>query len=151
MKGLRADDTAPESSNATHIRLRYLLLACVTIVVGLAVHVGPLPMSPRLRDATGDALWAMMMLWWIGVVLPFVLPMVRGALAFGVCVAVELSQLYHVPWLDAIRATMLGQLVLGSGFDSRDLVAYALGVLAASGLDRLLHRAARMGGHQPTV
>ena len=35
-----------------------------------------------------------------------------------------MSQLYHTPTLDAIRATQAGQLVLGSGFDPRDLAAY---------------------------
>lgn len=83
----------------------------------------------------------MMMFWWIGAALPLVRRMVRAFLAIGICVAVELSQLYHVPWLDAIRATTPGHLVLGSGFDARDLVAYAVGVLVAYGLDRLMHRA----------
>ena len=142
MSWQRADDGARRSSNATTLRQRYVLLAGVTIVVGLAVHVGRLPLSLRLRDATGDALWAMMMFWWIGAALPLVRPMVRALLGIGVCVAVELSQLYHVPWLDASRATTPGHLVLGSGFDARDLVAYAVGVAVAFGIDRRLQRAA---------
>lgn len=132
---------APAFPKSTQLRLRYLLLACVTIAVGLTVHTGLLPLAFRARDAAGDALWAMMMFWWIGAALPLVRPMVRAWLAIGVCVAVELSQLYHVPWLDAIRATTPGHLVLGSGFDARDLVAYAVGVLVAYCLDRLMHRA----------
>ncbi len=137
MTGLPSDADAPIASSQGQVRLRYLLLACVTIAVGLAVFTGPLPLPPRVRDAAGDALWAMMMVWWMGVALPQLSPIRRGALALGLCFTVELSQLYHAPWLDAIRATTPGHLVLGSGFDARDLVAYAVGVLLAVGLDRV--------------
>ena len=135
-----ADGTGSGHTRGARQRLRYLLLACVTIAVGMAVHVGPLPISPRLRDAAGDALWATMMVWWVGVVAPGARSMVRCVLALAVCVAVELSQRYHVAWLDAIRATTLGHLVLGSGFDARDLVAYAVGVGVAAVADRSLLR-----------
>jgi hypothetical protein len=52
-------------------------------------------------------------------------------LALGVCFAVEASQAYHTPGLDALRRTTIGHLVLGSDFDAWDLAAYTLGVLAA--------------------
>jgi hypothetical protein len=45
------------------------------------------------------------------------------------------SQAFHTPWLDAMRANRLGQLVLGSGFDPRDFVAYAIGIVGAACLD----------------
>src|ERR1017187_341105 len=37
-------------------------------------------------------------------------------LAMSFSVAVEISQLYHAPWIDSIRHTNLGGLVLGFGF-----------------------------------
>ena len=39
-----------------------------------------------------------------------------------------MSQLYHAEWIDNIRATTLGGLVLGYGFLWSDLVAYTIGV-----------------------
>ena len=48
------------------------------------------------------------------------------AMAFAV--AIELSQLYHAPWIDSIRRTTLGGLILGFGFLWSDLACYALGV-----------------------
>jgi hypothetical protein len=51
-----------------------------------------------------------------------------------------------VPWLDAVRATRLGHLVLGSDFDGRDLLAYAIGVLGAVGLERLLRNSSAVEG-----
>ncbi len=43
-------------------------------------------------------------------------------------VAIEISQLYHDPWIDAIRQTTLGGLILGFGFLWSDLACYAVGV-----------------------
>jgi len=120
-------------------RVRYLLLAAGTIALGLLVHIGEFAMPARLRDFTGDALWAVMMVWWVGVAWPAPRPVSRAAIAVLVCFAVESSQLYHAPWLDALRATTPGHLVLGSSFDARDLLAYALAVCAAMLLDHRLH------------
>jgi hypothetical protein len=53
------------------------------------------------------------------------------------------SQLYHAPALDALRATRAGHLVLGSGFDARDLAAYTAGVAAAVLLERAVRRRGR--------
>jgi hypothetical protein len=84
-----------------------------------------------VRDVLGDALWATMLAWWIGAVAPTLALRTRAALALSGCYAVEASQLYHTAGLDAVRRTMLGHLVLGSGFDPRDLASYAAGVLVA--------------------
>ena len=61
-----------------------------------------------------------------------------AALAFSF--AIELSQLYHAPWLDAVRATFVGHLVLGSGFMWGDLIAYALGILGGALAELFFHR-----------
>jgi hypothetical protein len=118
------------------VRATYVALALATIAAGLAVHLGRLPSSPALRDVLADALWAAMLTWWVSALAPRLALGARAALALGACYAVEVSQLYHTPALDAVRATRLGHLVLGSGFDPRDFAAYALGVLGAAVLDR---------------
>jgi hypothetical protein len=41
---------------------------------------------------------------------------------------VELSQLYHAPWIDGLRQIRLAALLLGHGFLWSDLVCYAVGV-----------------------
>jgi hypothetical protein len=53
-------------------------------------------------------------------------------------VLVEVSQLYKAPWIDSIRRTTIGGLVLGHGFVWSDLACYAVG----TGLGILLERAA---------
>jgi hypothetical protein len=121
-------------------RLPYLVLAIGTIMVGLIVHERASGIDARTRDIVGDALWAMMMTWWVSAVRPQARLWRRGVVALAISVAVELSQLYRAPWIDAARSTRLGSLVLGTGFDPRDLASYTFGVLAAMLLDRFLSR-----------
>src|SRR3954462_2075329 len=108
-----ADSLAFHSS--LRVRATYAGLAFATIVVGLIVHWSASRVDPTVRDILGDALWAAMIVWWIGVIAPSARPIIRAACAYAVCVVVELSQLYHSPAIDAVRETTLGGLVLGSG------------------------------------
>jgi hypothetical protein len=65
-------------------------------------------------------------------------------LTVGISLVVELSQLYHASWIDTIRSTTLGHLVLGSGFDAIDLLWYiagvGIGVLSEIGLSRFARK-----------
>jgi hypothetical protein len=40
---------------------------------------------------------------------------------------IEVSPLYHAPWLDSIRGTTTGGMVLGDDFVSSDLARHAVG------------------------
>jgi len=119
-----------------HVRLAYVVLAVATIVLGLIVHFRGGALGPAARDAMGDAIWAAMIAWWVAAIVPGSSLRSRSVAAVTICFAVELSQLYHTPALDTFRRTTIGQLTLGSGFDPRDLVSYAVGVLAAALLER---------------
>jgi hypothetical protein len=121
-------------------RTRYVATALGTIVVGLAVHLRGGALPPLVRDLLGDALWASMVFWGIAALAPAVGRPWRAAAALAICIAVEFSQLVHQPALDAIRRTLVGHLVLGSGFDPRDLGAYAAGVLAAAVIEAAINR-----------
>lgn len=127
--------------STARMRLRYVTFAFVTIVIGLAIHWSVVTIPPDARDIIGDALWALMMTWWVSAALPDARLPFRIATALAICFMVELSQLLHAPALDALRATTVGHLVLGSGFDPRDLAAYVVGVAMGA----LLMRA-----HRPT-
>jgi hypothetical protein len=102
------------------------------------------------RDVLGDALWAAMIAWWLGALVPSARLAVRSAAALAVCFAVETSQLYHAPFIDSIRHTFAGHLLLGSGFDPRDFAAYAVGVVGAVLLElALVSRSRRDPGSTP--
>ena len=59
--------------------------------------------------------------------------------------AIEFSQLYQADWINAIRATLPGRLVLGQGFLWSDLVAYTMGVLLAAIITWLLLKQSNLG------
>ena len=125
-------------SNRVVNRIRFVALAAGTIAIGLAVYLRGGVLGATTRDVLGDALWAAMIFWLVGAVAPRAPVLRRGATSFGICVAVELGQLIRAPWLVAIRDTTLGHLMLGSGFDPRDLLAYAGGVSAAFLAERIV-------------
>jgi glycopeptide antibiotics resistance protein len=76
----------------------------------------------------GDALWAMMVFFGFAFVFSKWSTWKVAAVALGFSVCIELSQLYHAPWIDAIRNMPLGGLVLGFTFVWSDLVCYSVGV-----------------------
>lgn len=121
-------------------RWAWIAIALAVIAVGLAVHELGLGLPARARDVAGDALWAVMVFAWLGAIRPGSAVHARAGVALAISWAVEISQAYHTPQLDAVRQTTLGRLVLGSGFDPRDLVAYALGIAVAAALASIASR-----------
>lgn len=117
-----------------------LWLACgmvLAVGAGLASRRYPWLLPAGLGSYPGDALWAVLVLLAIAFLRPGIGSGKLALGALGVAWLVELSQLYQAPWINAVRATTPGHLVLGQGFDGIDLLAYAAGVATAYGLDRL--------------
>lgn len=109
-------------------RVRYAVLALAVVASGLLWRSGFIPLTPSLSNYGGDALWALMIFVGFGFLLPRAGTVAIAWLALSFSWSVEFSQLYHVPWIDAVRATLPGRLVLGNTFNWPDLLAYALGV-----------------------
>ena len=76
----------------------------------------------------GDTFWALAAFLGIGLILPRASTRTIALLTIAFSVAVEISQLYHAPWIASIRQTTLGGLMLGFGFLWSDLACYAVGV-----------------------
>jgi len=106
----------------------YALLAVLVIVTGLLWRSGLLPLSSFLAKYGGDSLWALVVFLCFGFAFlrSSTLRIGLGAVCFAW--SVEFLQLYHAPWIDAIRSTRPGHLVLGAWFNSPDLIAYVVGV-----------------------
>ena len=64
----------------------------------------------------------------------------RCIISLVLAFAVEVSQLYHAPWIDGIRNTTLGGLVLGFGFLWSDLVCYLVGIAAGALMELTMQR-----------
>jgi hypothetical protein len=103
-----------------------LLAATVALGLGSRRFAGVLP--GFVADYAGDTLWALALFLFLGLLLPRLATGWVAALALAGSLLVELSQLYHAPWIDSVRRTTIGGLVLGFGFLWSDLACYAVGV-----------------------
>lgn len=120
-------------------RIKSLTALAATIVAGLATRSGSALVPAFVAEFGGDTLWATALFLAIRSVLNRLATRWVALLAAAGSLAVELSQLWRTPWLDALRSTRLGMLTLGNGFLYSDLLCYAVGVALAAALDRLLH------------
>jgi hypothetical protein len=93
-----------------------------------------------VAEHAGDALWASMI--YLGIRALWVRKSQLWAALFSVlfCFGIEFSQLYQAEWIQAVRSTFLGALVLGSGFLTVDLVRYSVGIALSLLLDRYFSR-----------
>lgn len=121
-------------------RIIYALTSILTVAIGLLWRSHLFPLSPFLRKYGGDALWALLVYLLIRFVAPRMEIVRSAAVAFGIAVAVEISQLYHAPWVEAIRAVRIGALILGSTFNWPDIPAYGIGILAGASVEQRRRR-----------
>ncbi|HEX8386323.1 MAG TPA: DUF2809 domain-containing protein, partial [Rubricoccaceae bacterium] len=121
-------------------------LALAAVALGLASRRYGAVLPDAVAAYAGDVLWAALVFGLAALVRPGARTRTLAAAALVVAFAVEAGQLVHAPWLDALRATRAGALVLGRGFLWSDLACYAAGVAGAAALDRLLTARRRPSG-----
>ena len=115
-------------------RLTYFLIAIFVMGVGLASRKFSTSGS-FLYDHVGDAIWAGMIYFGFRMILVDFEAKKSLVSAFIFSYLIEISQLYQADWMNEIRHTLFGGLVLGFGFLWSDLVMYAVGIFTAFGLD----------------
>ncbi|MDQ4480941.1 ribosomal maturation YjgA family protein [Bacillus cereus] len=114
--------------NTKRNRLLYATFTIIVIILGLSSRKFAFALPELLNDYLGDALWALMIFIGFGFLFPKIETKKLAFISLIFCYGIEMSQLYHAEWIDNIRATTLGGLVLGYGFLWSDLVAYTIGV-----------------------
>ncbi|PHA04243.1 DUF2809 domain-containing protein [Bacillus wiedmannii] len=114
--------------NTKRNRVVYALFTIVVIILGLSSRKFAFALPHLLNDYLGDALWALMIFTGFGFLFPKTETKKLAFISLMFCYGIEASQLYHAKWIDSIRATTLGGLVLGYGFLWSDVVAYTIGV-----------------------
>ena len=130
---------SPETTPARS-RPRYAAAGLAVLVLGLAATRPHRVLPPELASDAGDALWALLFVYLLFVVLA---PRARRRRVYAAAelpfsAAIEFSQLYHALWIDRIRHTLVGGLILGYTFAWGDLLCYLAGATAGLLLDRLL-------------
>ncbi len=113
---------------------RLALLLSLIIIVPLGYWVRFRGVFPEwLNDALGSVAYEIFWILLVALLLPRV---AIERVAVGVCLAtcaIEFLQLYQPDWLQAIRRTLPGRLILGNQFSWADFPPYLLGSLAGLG------------------
>lgn len=125
----------PRSLN---MRIVYIVVVVIIIFLGLASRKFSHFLHPFVAENAGDILWAML------VYFGFRFFLVRKSLITSICISlmfsfgIEFSQMYQADWLNQIRGTSLGALVLGKGFLTVDLIRYTTGIIVVTILDKVM-------------
>ncbi len=118
-------------------RLLYGFMIIIVIILGLCSRKMAIFLPDFLNTYLGDALWALMIFIAFGLIFREMKTNKIALIGISFCYLIELSQLYHASWIDNIRKTSLGGLVLGYGFLWSDLLAYTIGIGAGVIIDIL--------------
>lgn len=114
-------------------RIIYFLLIVATIIIGLlSRHYAFVPLF------IGDVLWATLVYFLFRLV--FINKPVKAIVVYSILFsyAIEFSQLYTSPWIEHLRKTLFGKLVLGSVFCWGDLLSYTAGIFIGVSIELYL-------------
>lgn len=112
-------------------RITFLIVSFVTIVTGLFIRLKKQWFPDIVNLYLGDVLYAFMMFYIVSFFAVGKNRVTRAVIALLICYCIEALQLYQADWITAVRQTIPGKLVLGSGFLWSDIVAYSIGVSSA--------------------
>ena len=119
-------------------RILYLILTIITIILGLLSRkVQGLPQI--ISSYSGDALWALMVFFLFSFLFNKKSTIFILVISIIFSYGIEISQLYHAPWIDSIRATTLGGLILGFGFLWSELICYTVGIVIGAIIDKIIN------------
>ena len=123
-----------------HKRAVYGMCFGAVVTLGICSRRCSAYLPAFVSQYAGDTLWALVVFLGFSVIAPALATSRRAGLAIGTSYAVEVSQLYHAPWIDALRHTTLGGLVLGFGFLWSDMLCYTVGVAVGAAVEYMLTR-----------
>lgn len=112
-------------------RVYYALAVVSLIILGISSRKLSGYLPTFVAEHSGDMLWAAMVYFGFRCLFPRkgLLLAFMGSLIFSFFI--EFSQLYQADWINTVRDTTLGALVLGHGFLAVDLLRYFVGIIIA--------------------
>lgn len=120
-----------------NMQITYLIVIIITIFLGLASRKWSLLLPSFVAQNAGDMLWAIMVYFGFRLLLVCKSTLTAIWLSFLFSFSIEFSQLYQEDWMNQIRGTTLGALILGKGFLVEDLVRYTVGIIIATVFDKV--------------
>jgi hypothetical protein len=118
-------------------RFIYITLLLFTVLLGLASRhfADQLPVWVHLY--AGDALWALMVFLLFAIIFNRTATLNLAIMAMAFSYIIEISQLYHAPWIDTLRAKPLVGLILGYGFLWSDILSYTIGIAFVFAMEKI--------------
>ncbi|WP_251550780.1 DUF2809 domain-containing protein [Neobacillus muris] len=126
-------------SNTAKKRSTYLIAIFLSIWIGLASRIYSSLLTPFIAENAGDAIWAMMVYFGFRFLLANKSLPLSLLFSFLFSFSIEFSQLYQDNWINHVRSTRLGALILGQGFLFADLFRYTAGIFLAYAIDGCIH------------
>ncbi len=121
-------------------RVIYLLITVIIIFLGLTSRKLSEYLPGFVAEYAGDTLWAAMVYFGLRFLFPAIGILKTMIFALLFSYAIEVSQLYQTEWINNIRNTTIGALVLGHGFLWSDLICYTVGIGISSIADSIFRR-----------
>ncbi|MFJ7731699.1 DUF2809 domain-containing protein [Lysinibacillus sp. NPDC097231] len=134
---LLTNEHKPINLQYRNMRIAYSVAIVITILLGLASRKWSLLLLSFVAQNAGDILWAMMVYFGFRLLLVRKSTLTAISLSFFFSFGIEFSQLYQEDWINQIRGTTLGALILGKGFLAEDFVRYTVGIIIATVLDKM--------------
>ena len=121
-----------------------MCICFIVIVLGISSRAFSEQLPLFVSRHFGDALWGSLVYFMFRVLLVNRRLWIALVWSLMFSFGIEFSQLYQADWINSIRATILGGLILGKGFLWVDLVRYTVGIMLSYGLEHYfrpkLHR-----------
>lgn len=114
-----------------NIRIKYVFIICLIIILGLLSRK-----TPSIPLFVGDVLWAAMIFYMMRFFFSQTNFKRLFILSLLFCYFIEVSQLYQAGWINNLRNTTIGGLILGHGFLWSDILAYSFGVTIATIIEK---------------
>lgn len=118
----------------------YLILVITVMMLGLSTRHFSIFLANWINQYLGDALWALMIFLLFGLLFRQRDTRWVAVRALLFCFSIEVSQLYHAQWIDTLRNSRIGGLVLGYGFLWSDLASYTIGIGIGVLMERLYYK-----------
>ncbi len=118
-------------------RLIYIIFIVIIICFGFFSRTFSSALPSFISAYSGDVLWALMVFLLVGILFPKKSTKTNIIIAILIAFSVEFSQLYHIQWLDGVRSTKFGRLILGNTFLWSDIICYTIGIAIGGFLEKI--------------
>jgi len=134
------NDAAPTETVSWRVRLNLLVALAVVTPLGFATKLYRGPVEVWVANYLGGVLYEVFWILVVQFIRPSLSPWRVAGWVLAVTSALELAQLWHPPFLEAVRDTFVGRALIGTTFAWWDFPHYAVGCVIGALLVRRLSR-----------